>query len=330
MKLVTFIPKGKKSPTALGAVVDDKIINLNQVLKKVSSLKKKPFAIKAAFQGREMTSVKDLLCHGQGGLDLAQKLIRFVKGEREKFQKAKEKIFYKRSQVVLLPPVPQPDLFICIGRNYRSHITDLIPRGLVQDDEIPRVPTGFVKFSRTVVGDDAAVARPEGITSLDYEPEMCFVIKKRAFQVKADMAMEYVAGLMLLNDLSAREVQKIDVDSGNRIHRGKNMPGFGPVGPYLVTLDEIGEPANLWLTCKVNGEERIRVNTDDLIFKIPEIIEHYSKHMPLEPGDIFSTGAPGGVAVGQPNAAELYLKPGDVVEVSLDKVGTLRTRIVAP
>ena len=174
------------------------------------------------------------------------------------------------------------------------------------------------------------MARPQGIVRLDYEPELVFVIGRRALGVKKVDAMDYVAGVTILNDLTCRDLQKKEVASGSRFWTGKNIPGFGPLGPEIVTLDEIPDPYDLWMTCAVNGEERMRVNTRDQIWKLPEILEHFSRYIPIEPGDMFSTGAPGGVAVGKPNAAELFLKPGDVVECSIEGIATLRTTIVAP
>ncbi|HEY3635036.1 MAG TPA: fumarylacetoacetate hydrolase family protein, partial [Caldimonas sp.] len=121
-----------------------------------------------------------------------------------------------------------------------------------------------------------------------------------------------------------------EVKSGSRFWTGKNIPGFGPLGPELITLDEIADPYDLWMTCSVNGRSRLRVNTREQIWKLPDILEHFSRHIPIEPGDMFSTGAPGGVAVGKENAAELFLRPGDVVECGIEGVATLRTTIVAP
>jgi 5-carboxymethyl-2-hydroxymuconate isomerase/acylpyruvate hydrolase len=139
-----------------------------------------------------------------------------------------------------------------------------------------------------------------------------------------------VAGVTILNDLTCRDLQKREVASGSRFWTAKNIPGFGPLGPEIITMDEIGDPYDLWMTCSVNGEERMRVNTRDQIWKLPDILEHFSRHIPVEPGDMFSTGAPGGVAVGKPNAEELFLKAGDVVECSIEGIATLRTTIVAP
>jgi 2-keto-4-pentenoate hydratase/2-oxohepta-3-ene-1,7-dioic acid hydratase in catechol pathway len=125
-------------------------------------------------------------------------------------------------------------------------------------------------------------------------------------------------------------MQKREVASGSRFWTSKNAPGFGPIGPEIVTLDEIGDPYDLWMTCSVNGEERMRVNTGEQIWRMNDILAHFSRTMPIEPGDMFSTGAPGGVAVGKPNAKDLFLKPGDVVECSIDGITTLRTTIIAP
>ena len=170
--------------------------------------------------------------------------------------------------------------------------------------------------------------RPRGISTLDYEPELTFVIGKRAFRVKRDDAMTYIAGITVTNDLSAREIQKQEVASGTRFWTAKNMPGFGPVGLYVITLDEISDPHDLWITCAVNGEQRMRVHTGDMIFEIGAVLEHFPRWMPFEPGDLIAMGAPAGVAVGQPNADQLYLKPGDVVEVAIEGFAPLRTRII--
>jgi 2-keto-4-pentenoate hydratase/2-oxohepta-3-ene-1,7-dioic acid hydratase in catechol pathway len=228
------------------------------------------------------------------------------------------------------PPVPDADKFLCVGKNYRSHLAELRANELLT--ETPEEPTAFVKLNSCLVGHEAKVARPEGITRLDYEPELVFVIGKRALGVKRGDALSdafsYIAGVTILNDLTDRDSQRREVASGSRFWTGKNIPGFGPLGPEIVTLDEIRDPYDLWMTCAVNGEQRMRVNTADQIWKLPDILEHFSRYIPIEPGDMFSTGAPGGVAVGKPNAEVLFLKPGDVVECSIEGIATLRTHIV--
>lgn len=232
------------------------------------------------------------------------------------------------ASITWLPPVPDADKFLCVGKNYRTHLAELRANDLLA--ETPQEPTAFVKLNSCLVGHEAKVARPHGITRLDYEPELVFVIGKRALGAKREDALSYVAGVTILNDLTDRDAQKREVASGSRFWTGKNIPGFGPLGPEIVTMDEIRDPYDLWMTCAVNGEQRMRVNTADQIWKLPDILEHFSRYIPIEPGDMFSTGAPGGVAVGKPNAAALFLKPGDTVECSIEGIATLRTHIVAP
>ena len=236
--------------------------------------------------------------------------------------------WFDESAIRHQPPIPDADKFLCVGKNYRQHLAELQRTNLIK--EIPEEPTGFVKLNSSLVGHRATVVRPAGITRLDYEPELVFVMGRRALGVKKAEAFNYVAGVTILNDLTDRDSQEREVKSGSRFWTGKNIPGFGPLGPELVTLDEIADPYDLWVTCTVNGEQRMRVNTRDQIWKLPDILEHFSRHIPIEPGDMFSTGAPGGVAVGKPNAAELFLKPGDVVDCAIEGFASLRTTIAAP
>jgi 5-carboxymethyl-2-hydroxymuconate isomerase/acylpyruvate hydrolase len=231
-------------------------------------------------------------------------------------------------EITYHPPIADAEKFLCVGKNYRTHLAELRANRLLT--ETPQEPTAFVKLNSCLVGHEAKVKRPAGITRLDYEPELVFVIGRRALGAKRADALSYVMGVTILNDLTDRDAQEREVASGSRFWTGKNIPGFGPLGPEIVTMDEIRDPYDLWMTCAVNGEPRMRVNTVDQIWKLPDILEHFSRYIPIEPGDLFSTGAPGGVAVGKPNAAELFLKPGDVVECGIEGIATLRTHIVAP
>jgi 2-keto-4-pentenoate hydratase/2-oxohepta-3-ene-1,7-dioic acid hydratase in catechol pathway len=269
-------------------------------------------------------SIKALLAAGRGALSRVQALAKAAATEARSFSQA----MHEERAIRLLPPVPDADKFLCVGKNYRQHLDELVKNDLLK--EIPQEPTAFVKLNSCLVGHNAKVARPQGVTKLDYEPELVFVIGRRALGVKKVDAMDYVAGVTILNDLTCRDLQKKEVASGSRFWTAKNIPGFGPLGPEIVTMDEIPDPYDLWMTCSVNGEERMRVNTRDQIWKLPDILEHFSRYIPIEPGDMFSTGAPGGVAVGKPNAAELFLKPGDVIDCSIEGIATLRTTIVAP
>ncbi|MFY0611513.1 MAG: fumarylacetoacetate hydrolase family protein [Hyphomicrobiaceae bacterium] len=265
------------------------------------------------------TTVMDALCSGPATLAAVDELAK--NGEQRGLALDPENL-------VLLSPIPEPSKFLCIGKNNRKHREELKANAML--NEMPDEPTGFVKIHSTICGQDAKIERPEGISMLDYEPELVFVITKRAHRVAKANAMEHVGAITLFNDVSAREIQKREVASGTRFWTAKNMPNFSPTGPYAVTLDEINDPDDLWVTCDVNGERRLRENTSDYIYKIDDIIEHFSRFMPLEAGDLVAMGAPKGVAVGQPNADELYLKPGDRMEISIEGLMSLRSTIVAP
>jgi 2-keto-4-pentenoate hydratase/2-oxohepta-3-ene-1,7-dioic acid hydratase in catechol pathway len=228
----------------------------------------------------------------------------------------------------LLPPIPDPSKLFCVGKNSREHRRELVEHGMLK--ETPQEPTGFVKLVDTMVGQDAEVERPDGITTFDYEPELVLVIGKRAHRVRKSEAESYVAGITVFNDLTAREIQKREVASGTRFWTAKNMPGFSPLGPYVATLDEVADPFDLWLTCTVNGEERLRESTSQYIFRTGDVLEHFSRYMPFEAGDFIAMGAPKGTAMSKPNADELYLKPGDRMEIGLEGLMSLRTTIVAP
>ena len=269
-------------------------------------------------------SMKQLLAGGADALAQLQSLAVAAGAAGDRFSAS----WHDVAAITWLPPIGDADKFLCVGKNYRTHLAELQRTNLIK--EIPEEPTSFVKLNSCLVGNDARVVRPTGIVRLDYEPELVFVIGKRALGVKKADAMDHIVGVTILNDLTDRDSQEREVKSGSRFWTGKNIPGFGPLGPEIITLDEIDDPYDLWMTCAVNGIERMRVNTNDQIWKLPDILEHFSRYIPFEPGDMFSTGAPGGVAVGKPNAAELFLKPGDVVECSIEGFATLRTTIVEP
>jgi len=227
-----------------------------------------------------------------------------------------------------LPPIPDPSKFFCVGKNNRKHREELAANKMLT--EIPNEPTGFIKLVSTMSGDGDEVVKPADITTLDYEPELCYVVGKRAHGVSKADAMDYISGFTLTNDISAREIQQREVASGSRFWTAKNMPGFGAVGPFVLTMDEVADTDNLWVTCDVNGQRRLRSNTGDYLYKISDVLAHFSRYVVFEPGDLIAMGAPSGVAVGQPNATELYLQPGDDMVISFEGLMSLRTRIVAP
>jgi 2-keto-4-pentenoate hydratase/2-oxohepta-3-ene-1,7-dioic acid hydratase in catechol pathway len=218
------------------------------------------------------------------------------------------------SVVRLLPPVPDPDKIVCIGLNYRSHAAEA---GI----DPPEQPTFFAKFRNALAPDGATVSLPAASDRVDYEAEIAFVIGKRCERVDAAAALDAVAGYMLLNDLSARDLQF----ATPQWMPGKVFDGSAPCGPALVTPDEAGKPGEISFALDLNGERMQEATTSDLVFSVPELIASLSRWMTLEPGDIVSTGTPSGVGSGRDPA--VWLKPGDEIVVSSPTLGELRTTI---
>ncbi|MDP9188160.1 MAG: fumarylacetoacetate hydrolase family protein [Actinomycetota bacterium] len=212
------------------------------------------------------------------------------------------------------PPVPDPDKIVCIGLNYRSHAAEA---GI----DPPGLPTIFAKFRNALAPAGAEIVLPAASEKVDYEAEVAFVIGRRARDVSPAGALEHVAGYMLLNDLSARDLQF----ATPQWMPGKVFDGSAPCGPALVTPDEAGAPDAIEFRLELNGEVMQEASTSDLIFSVAELVSHLSHWMTLEPGDIVSTGTPSGV--GSLRDPRVWLQPGDEVVISSPTLGRLENRI---
>jgi 2-keto-4-pentenoate hydratase/2-oxohepta-3-ene-1,7-dioic acid hydratase in catechol pathway len=219
------------------------------------------------------------------------------------------------SAVKLLPPIPDPEKIVCIGLNYRKHAAEI---GV---EELPEMPTVFAKYRNALVADGETVRLPTAKT--DYEAEVAFVVGRRAKDVEEAEALDYVAGYMLLNDLSARDLQ----GATPQWMPGKVFDGSAPCGPWLVTPDEAGPADAIGIRLTLNGEEMQSGSTDDLIFSVPQLVAQLSKLMTLEPGDVVSTGTPEGV--GMSRKPRVWLTDGDEVVIESPTLGRLTTRISA-
>ncbi len=217
-------------------------------------------------------------------------------------------------EVNLLPPIPDPDKIVCLGLNYRSHAAE-------QDAEPPDKPPFFAKFRNALVGTGVAVPLPT--TKVDYEAEIAFVIGTRAKAVAEADALEHVAGYMLFDDLSARDLQF----STPQWMPGKVFDGSAPCGPALVTPEEAGPHDGIEFSLSVNGEQRQSSTTAELIFTVPHLVSHLSGLMTLEPGDVIATGTPAGV--GSLHMPRIYLEPGDEIMITSPTLGRLATPIAA-
>lgn len=217
--------------------------------------------------------------------------------------------------VRLLPPIPRPGKIICVGLNYKTHIAE-------SGHAAPEWPMLFARFANSLVGHGQNLVRPGASASFDFEGELAFVIGRPARHVGRAEALSHVAGYTCFNDGSLRDYQ---------IHTSQFLPGktfwrSGSCGPWLVTADEIPDPAALTLTTRLNGEVMQHAPTDDLLFDVPALIAYLSTITELEPGDLVATGTTGGVGLAR--QPQVWMKPGDHVEVEIDRIGVLSNHVV--
>ena len=205
---------------------------------------------------------------------------------------------------------------VCIGLNYTDHAAEV---GMA----LPNEPTLFIKAPSAVCGPDDPTVRPRGAAKLDYEVELAAVIGREARHVDEGKALSHVAGYCIVDDVSERAFQ---MERGGTTTKGKSADGFGPVGPWLVTADEVGDPQALELWTRVNGERRQQGTTAKMIFTVASLVAYVSRFMSLRPGDLISTGTPAGVGHGF--KPPRYLQPGDVVELGITGLGVQRHRVV--
>ena len=222
---------------------------------------------------------------------------------------------HRLAAVQLVSPIERSASVVCVGLNYRDHAAEA-------GAQIPTSPVLFAKLTNTLTGHDADIAIPTAVTQqVDYEAELGVVIGRRTSGVSADAALDHVLGYTCVNDLSARDLQFAD---GQWV-RGKSVDGFGPVGPAIVTTEEVGDPQRLRVRCRVNGLLVQDASTAEMIFPVAELVAFVSRTIELNPGDLLCTGTPAGVGVARD--PQLFLVPGDVVEVEIERVGLLRNRM---
>jgi 2-keto-4-pentenoate hydratase/2-oxohepta-3-ene-1,7-dioic acid hydratase in catechol pathway len=225
------------------------------------------------------------------------------------------------ADVQLLAPLePRQDL-IALGLNYKAHVAEAT--GATKQPAPPKQPILFGKAATSVIGPhDEIRFDPKITTQVDWEVELAVVVGRAGRDIGADRALDHIFGYTVANDVSARDLQFLD---GGQWYRGKSLDTFSPLGPWIVTTDELGDASGLRLTLRVNGVTKQDASTDDLIFAIPEIIASASSGRTLYPGDVILTGTPGGV--GFTRTPPEFLRPGDVVEAEIERIGKLRNRV---
>lgn len=263
----------------------------------------------------------DLIARGSGGVRVVRGLLREA-ARRLKIgmwrAKAGDRLLRPVDRIRFLAPIPRPRKNIfCMGRNYAEHAKE-------RHAEVPTVPVFFTKSPTSVIGHEAPVTYHQFTQQLDYEVELAVVIGRRGVNIPRGKAYDYVFGYTILNDVTARDIQKRHM----QWFKGKSLDSYCPMGPWIVHKSALPDPHNLQIRLRVNGEVRQTASTADMVFTILDLIEVLSAGMTLEAGDILATGTPAGVAAGFDPPK--WLQVGDVVEAEIEGIGLLRNRIIAP
>jgi 2-keto-4-pentenoate hydratase/2-oxohepta-3-ene-1,7-dioic acid hydratase in catechol pathway len=306
MKLVSF--RHPSGGVGVGAVVAEQVIDLTNLVDQCTGMRVQEPHVVDWLQHIPARSMLRLL--GGGPAALAWIADELGRGERRLPA-------FALDQVHLLAPIPRPGKIVGVGKNYADHRAETGGASVEQ-------PTLFFKAATTVVGPGTAVARPDVIRKMDYEGELGVVIGDFATRVRRENALDFVAGYTILNDISAREFQHDRTPRQTSL--AKSIDGFCPIGPWIVTRDEVPDPQALELTLYLNGEEMQHGLTSDMIFPVGAIIEYITRYVTLEPGDIIATGTPAGI--GAFRKPPVWLKGGDRVRIDISQIGSLEHTIV--
>jgi 2-keto-4-pentenoate hydratase/2-oxohepta-3-ene-1,7-dioic acid hydratase in catechol pathway len=301
MRLVTF---GNTAEPMLGIVEQDMLLNVAAAASHFDAI---------SIPG----SMLELITSGPVGMSSLRGLL-----EQAETARTNPSLWMPVSSTTLLAPIPRPAKNVfCVGRNYKLHIEEgARARGVPV--VFPTVPEYFSKPPTAVIGPDAYIRLDSRLTQqLDYEVELALIIGRKCRDISVDQAMDAVFGYTVLNDISARDLQK----SHNQWFKGKGLDTYCPFGPSVVTADEYGDPSGKRITLRVNGKTRQDSNTRDLLFNCATIVSVLSAGLTLEPGDIIATGTPSGVALGM--TPQAWLVDGDVVEAEVEGIGILRNTV---
>jgi acylpyruvate hydrolase len=321
MKLVTF-ESGDED--RVGALQGDFVVDIALLIKSLRSgsldVGLQPGlieAVKMVFTGRPGPfHMIDLLERGEAWRRALGEILETVTASREPLR-LPQGVCMPLERVRLRAPLLRPGKIVCVGLNYESHRAE-------QGIKSPARPIFFLKSGNTICGPGDSIVLPPNSAQVDHEAEFAVVIGKRGKGIPEEKVFEHIAGFTILNDVTARDMQHGD----GQWFRGKSCDTFGPTGPCIVTTDEIPDPHSLRISLTLNGRTMQDSNTCDLIFKIPFLLSYLSQSLTWEVGDLLSTGTPGGV--GHHRKPPVYLKPGDTVSVTVERIGTLTNPVVGP
>ncbi len=314
MRLGTYSRPGLAQWRAAAFIEGDRLLDLSQALELARSARES--GLSAADAWRDASSMDHWIT--PEGIALARALL--VQADSPAFAKALVSLL----EVTHGPPMPRPGKFLAIGRNYMNHVKESQKIWAARGKTImvPTFPAAFVKFHSGITAHGTPIVLPEGVENVDYEVELALVIGRPAYRVPVESALDYVAGYTICNDIGARQIQRLEMEAQIGITLSKNFRSFAPIGPWLVTADEIPDPQALDISLTVNGEQRQKAHTSDMIFPVAQLVSYWSQ-IGLEPGDMITTGTPSGVALAMPEPERYYLKPGDVVKARIAGIGEL-------
>ena len=289
MKLVRYLHSNMES---YGVLVDHGILCL--------------LALPKALKSPPPLTLEELIALGGRGIKAVERLMKIST------QKEKRNAAISLDDVTLLAPIISPPKIVCLGLNYKDHAKE-------QGRDVPDEPIIFMKPRTAIIGPNQPIIRPKAVKQLDYEAELAIVIGEKGKNIPVSEAERYIFGYTAFNDISARDIQFKD----KQWTRGKSYDTFAPIGPCITTANQIQDPNNLYVRTRVNNELRQDSSTKNMVFNVYEIVHHLSHVMTLEPGDIIATGTPAGVGVFMKPKPK-FLSPGDMVEVEIQNIGTLR------
>jgi len=307
MKLVNYKMKHRLGSWRIGFSDNEKVIDIQDTYKKML-ISKQETDLANAIEFVLPADPNQFFTIGSSAIEKAKEVDAY-------YQQEGEVTFFSREDIILGTPIPEPSKIICVGKNYADHAAEM-------NSDIPEYPVLFAKFSNALIGPEERIEKSAATKKLDYEVELGIVIGREASQVNRNEAYNYIAGYTIGNDISARDLQM----QTPQWLQGKTLDKSTPIGPWVVTSDEIRDPSQLTIRSIVNGEERQSSNTAQLIFNIPFLIEFISGLITLKPGDIILTGTPDGVGVGM-NPPK-FLNDGDMVTVEIENVGQMENRVI--
>lgn len=307
MKLVNFRRPGERT-SRLGFAIDGRVFDVSNA------------AADAGLAADSLPACTDDYLHSSE--ETKSHLARLARSAADAAPAGKAAGVYLEDEIEFLLPVLRPGKVIAAGRNFRAHLSEAKERRGASATP-PSVPTGFIKVGSALTAHRTPITVPRWVDDVDYESELVLIIGKRAEGVAEDQALSFISGYTVGNDVSARRIQSAEKEAGGGSCAGKNVRTFGPMGPYLVTADEVSDPMCMRVWARVNGELRQDALTTDMIFDIRKLIAWYSQ-IGLDPGDMIMSGTPAGVALG----GKGFLRPGDVVQCGVDGIGVLENPVM--